>query len=599
MYTLTKRAVDPAQPYRPVFVGTLEAFVNVGGKKRRYLAYIPEGARESTAGVLVLGANGRTADDLWRESAWRGLADTEERKEKLIVIFLEPEDGVWKTGEPYGARDGDVAYVDAVQLAAAERLHFCIHESKFYLFGVREGGTMAHMAAMDNPAVYAGVASLGGSAVPDAYLAACGGAPCTNLDGFLDETARQGRKKGEIPMPVWLIADPDSPSGESPAVAAYWKRACGVSGRSRQLAPDTTEFVREAPTEFPCNQEREAYRVCESVLPGASAADGARLSRRVWKEFLSRQRRWMADPGGDLRVTRDPVADLGMEYHYEEIGGWMREWYVYVPDTVRARPETPAPVVIAMHGYTCSGEIYAGNSEWYKVARDRGFLVIHPTAVDGNIEMENQACSAQNVPLPAWNFLHNAPDGPDDIAFLRAVLDKTAQAHAIDRTRVYATGHSHGSMMTQALALAVPELLAAAAPCSGVLFGGMGEPLLAQPEIAGRPDLPVPIWMFGGEQEPWLLPYLPEPGNDTANTIDLWRRLNGLGDAPLADFSAGWSVHADRWHDLAYRDESGAPLVKYTWVDYMPHATMTEMSYRIWDEFFAHFSREDGKIVYR
>ena len=39
-------------------------------------------------------------------------------------------------------------------------------------------------------------------------------------------------------------------------------------------------------------------------------------------------------------------------------------------------------------------------------------------------------------------------------------------------------------------------------------------------------------------------------------------------------------------------------MVGYTWVDYMPHATMPEMSFRIWEEFFSKFSREDGKVVY-
>ena len=42
----------------------------------------------------------------------------------------------------------------------------------------------------------------------------------------------------------------------------------------------------------------------------------------------------------------------------------------------------------------------------------------------------------------------------------------------------------------------------------------------------------------------------------------------------------------------------GAPMVNFTWVDYMPHATMTEMSFRIWEEFFSKFSRVDGEIKY-
>ena len=39
-------------------------------------------------------------------------------------------------------------------------------------------------------------------------------------------------------------------------------------------------------------------------------------------------------------------------------------------------------------------------------------------------------------------------------------------------------------------------------------------------------------------------------------------------------------------------------MVNYTWVDYMPHATMTEMSFRIWEEFFSKFSRDGKKVLY-
>ena len=61
------------------------------------------------------------------------------------------------------------------------------------------------------------------------------------------------------------------------------------------------------------------------------------------------------------------------------------------------------------------------------------------------------------------------------------------------------------------------------------------------------------------------------------------------------------------WRNLAVTFEyqiypmwrcDGAPMVNYTWEDYMPHATMTEMSFRIWEEFFSKFSRVDGEIKY-
>ena len=102
-----------------------------------------------------------------------------------------------------------------------------------------------------------------------------------------------------------------------------------------QTAPGRTEYTRNAETEYPLNQEKEAYRVCHSVIPGAVKDNTGQAAKRIWKDFLYCQRRWMSCPGGDLRVTRDPVRDLHMEYHFEDIDGWMREWYVYLPQRVR------------------------------------------------------------------------------------------------------------------------------------------------------------------------------------------------------------------------------------------------------------------------
>ena len=117
------------------------------------------------------------------------------------------------------------------------------------------------------------------------------------------------------------------------------------------------------------------------------------------------------------------------------------------------------------------------------------------------------------------------------------------------------------------------------------------------PEVKNRAGLEIPIWMFGGEQESWLLPTLPTDENDTGNSILVWREINHLSSDSPMDWGEGWEV-SGRWHDLRLRRMDGAPMVGYTWVDYMPHATMPEMSFRIWEEFFSKFARVDGKVVY-
>ena len=200
-------------------------------------------------------------------------------------------------------------------------------------------------------------------------------------------------------MPAWLISSewPD----QTPE-ALYWRQACGCGPEGRLRDFETREFVRTAETEYPLNQEKAACRVWTSRIPHASDELGRKLNRRIWKDFLYGVRRWMADPGGNLRLTRDPVRDLHMEYHYEMVDGFRREWYIHVPEQVRANPDKPVPLVFAMHGYSCSGEIYIGNSEWHKVADRYGFIAVFPTAVPGIIHHSHPkgGVSPDNVPWP-------------------------------------------------------------------------------------------------------------------------------------------------------------------------------------------------------
>lgn len=589
------RALNPKEPYDSLCWGTLEGTVQIGGHARRFLTYIPDGARASTAGVFILGGNGSTVEELLTASGWRELAD----EEKIILFFLEPEAGIWQTEESYGDLNGDMAYINAVMVQSMARLHYCIHEAKYYLYGEDEGGTMAHMAAMNPPSdqtataiIWSGVTTIRAGEVPQSYRDACRDDCCINVMGFWDAEGQLNRRKGSIPMPVWMIEGAAACS----ETLQYWQEANRAT-KSRQLVEGITEYFRTEDTENPCNQDKDAYRIwhaAEDIFQNMSAAERVRC---IWSKFLSKHRRWMGDPGGELRMHMDPVQDLGMEYHREVIGGWQREWYVYIPKSVRNDPQTAVPLVFALHGYSCSGEIYIGNSGWHQVAEKYGFMVVYPTALPGKLTFKSVATSPDNMPMPAWNFQHNLPNGPDEFVFFNTLLERVNASHSVDQSRVYVTGHSHGSMMTQALALSMPEMFAAAAPCSGVFLAPMYEDFIKLPEIHANPK-PIPVWMFAGKKEDWLIDAVPTPENATGNTIAFWHRRNNLSGQAEDQFETGWEIYKERWQDLIYRDGEGRPMLRYTAVDQFPHATNPEMSFRIWEEFFSHWSRENNTLRY-
>lgn len=393
-------------------------------------------------------------------------------------------------------------------------------------------------------------------------------------------------------MPVWVIDDPDVPVGTDNGVIQYWQRACGTDSIPHQLAPDQIEYRRTNQALWYPNQEKEAYRVCYSKIAGASTDYAPRLQRRIWKDFLYRQRRWMSSPGGDLRMTQDPIRDRGMEYHYELFDGWMREWYVYIPESVKCNSTHKVPLVLAMHGYTCTGEIYAGNSGWDKVAEKHGFIVVFPSALHGRVSMPDQGLDPGWAPLNAWNIFQE-DDRPDELSFFNHLLDRMLAQYPVDPSRVYASGHSWGSLMTQMLGLGMAERLAAIAPCSGVFFGDSLDRMTTL-EFAQQAVAPLPIWMFWGMEEDWLIPSIPTHENQTGKTLSFWFHRNEKSDMIPVQWDAYPSVKNGRFIDH-YAEKDGTAPVWFTQVDYMPHATMPEMSFRIWEEFFSHIIRPLNK----
>lgn len=584
-------SIDPMAPMLPTYYGVFESSVEIGGHSRRFLYYVPDGAAASTSGVMLLPPDGMTALQFLERSNWKHLCETEEYKEKFILCVLEAEEGGWKSKESFGDSTGDVAYIHAVYQEFSRRNLFCVHESRCYLVGYGGGGMAAQKAALSDPAAYAGIVCVDSPAINPAFIKEAGDALCLNLDGFEDPSARLGLRNRDIPLPVWLINSNAEGKRDGQASLAYWRSCCDAVSAAGRPAPDTEAYIRREPVPYPGNQDRDAYRVWSSLIPEAGADLGARVNRRIWKDFLSRVRRWMSEPGGSLRMSEDPVRDLGCEYHWEPVGEWMREWYIYVPAQVRNHPERPVPVVFACHGYTCTGEIYLGNSGWNRVADQFGFLVVAPTAVYDTIDGkgENQACKFENTQLPAWNIF-GKPERPDEIAFFRHMLEDLQSRYAVDHGRIYATGHSWGSMMTQYLGMAMPDVFAAIAPCSGVLFDEHDEVFLRNPQLISALDCDLPVWMFVGEMEPWLFPHIPEGENAPARSIRLWWNRNRIPGSPPQKFQEGWSVRG-RWHDKSFF-KNGKPVLRYTWVEYLPHATMPEMSRRIWQELFSTVRRD-------
>src|SRR5210317_341177 len=103
------------------------------------------------------------------------------------------------------------------------------------------------------------------------------------------------------------------------------------------------------------------------------------------------------------------------------------------PNTNKKRP-----VVIAFHGLGGDSEGMRRSTQFDRVAKERGWLVVYPQGeIDKGI-----------VDVTYWNGLGCCKeDGADDISFTKSIIDYTVANFQVDEDSVFITGFSNGSFM--------------------------------------------------------------------------------------------------------------------------------------------------------
>jgi len=198
--------------------------------------------------------------------------------------------------------------------------------------------------------------------------------------------------------------------------------------------------------------------------------------------------------------------------------------------TAQRSDSKPAPLVIALHGNSQTGNDMASRTSWPAVAKREHFTVVFPDGLNRAwADLRSSEMRAGRTP----------PEGTDDVAFIAGLVDKYVADGTADSKRVYVTGVSNGGAMTMTLACKRADLFAAAA---SVIMNFTDE--LAN---ACHPSRPVPMLVMNGTADP-LIPY--EGGRGTSRyavdgfwsaekTIAFWRKLNGCEEDDAAATDLG------------------------------------------------------------
>ena len=145
-------------------------------------------------------------------------------------------------------------------------------------------------------------------------------------------------------------------------------------------------------------------------------------------------------------------------------------------------------------------------------------------------------------------------DRPDDLAFMRGLVDWLVANEGIDRGRVFATGSSNGGAMSHKLACEAPDLVAGITTISANLHDAL--------HAACRPTESTPVLMISGTEDPLMLynggtPDI--PGRESHGvvlsapaTAEFWAGVAGCAPSPTV-------------RDLPDRVEDGTTVTAITY----------------------------------
>lgn len=233
------------------------------------------------------------------------------------------------------------------------------------------------------------------------------------------------------------------------------------------------------------------------------------------------QRLALAAPLLALALAGCHRPDPGTEEDSLDVDGRTRTFLVHVPAS--APPEGERMLVISLHGNGGRGSQQEDLSGFTPLAEEKGFVAIYPDGVDKSWADGRGTTDAEE-------------QGVDDVAFIAALIDHGVATYGVDPRRVFVTGFSNGSMMTNRLGCELADRIAAIGPVSGTLPDAIAS--------GCTPSRPPSVMIFHGTADE----FAPYSGGEVSK---------GAGGVVLSapDTRAWWADKAGCGPDTTVTDE--------------------------------------------
>lgn len=196
---------------------------------------------------------------------------------------------------------------------------------------------------------------------------------------------------------------------------------------------------------------------------------------------------------------------------YGDDGFWVGDYYRAWEECVPADLPENVPLVIDIHGWRSTATEQRMISGFKDLAESEKFIVVWPYGIGRSWNSGKPCCE------PALSL------EIDDVGFIRQMVGVLVKKYSIDPSRIYLTGLSNGSAMSQRLAAEASDLFAAVACMSFYLFVEPAEDYSPVPIMLlhGTSDSVVAYDNGDGEHED------PKLGRSAPANFQKWKEING------------------------------------------------------------------------
>jgi poly(hydroxyalkanoate) depolymerase family esterase len=181
------------------------------------------------------------------------------------------------------------------------------------------------------------------------------------------------------------------------------------------------------------------------------------VARRVTKSAAARPSILIA--GVTLLSLGAPAspAIAGSSWHTYSNAAGTRQYLLVVP----ARKVRSPALVVYLHGCNQTAAGVANDTGWAKLADEKGLIAVFPQEPTLPSDTLLKGCWG-------WSQSANQHRGAGEASIIAGITAAVAAAQHVDRRRIYVLGLSAGAYMANIMAVAYPDLYAAA----GILAGG-------------------------------------------------------------------------------------------------------------------------------